>query len=165
MPDRELPRSLRQRLSASLEGGSPLLAPLASQARYATVRGAMPAPRWRLRALTVAVAAAGIVAVALAGPSQPRQWLVQSVNDITKQVGIPAGTASPSPSKGGPTTSGQQGSSHESPEANESSRAGESPEPKESPEPSQSGEGPDGSPTPQQSEDGGDGDHSPSSGG
>lgn len=170
MPDRELPQQLRQRLSASLEGGSPLVAPLASQARFATLRGAVPAPRWRLRALTVAVAAAGIVAVALAGPPQPRQWFVQSVDDITRQVGIPAGAASPSPAQSGPTTSGQRGSSHESPEpsespeADEQPQAGESPEPKESPEQSgspESGEGPEPSPTSEPTEDGGGGDHSP----
>ncbi|HET7465233.1 MAG TPA: hypothetical protein VFL29_01090 [Candidatus Dormibacteraeota bacterium] len=170
MPDRELPKNLQQQLSASLEDGSPLLAPLPSQARYATLRGAAPAPRWRLRALTVAAAVAGIVAVALAGPSQPRQWLVQSVNDITKQVGVPAGAASPSPSKGGQTTSGQDSSREspepsESPEANEPSQAGASPEPRESPEPTgspESGEGPQPSPTSGSSEDGGSGgDHSP----
>src|SRR5438128_1963635 len=81
MPDRELPEHIRRQLSAGLDGGAPLVAPLPSQARFATLRGSMPAPRWRLRGLTVAVAAAGIVIVALAGPPQPRQWLVQSVGE------------------------------------------------------------------------------------
>ena len=68
MPDRELPEHIRRQLSAGLDGGAPLVAPLPSHARFATLRGPMPAPRWRLRGLTVAVAAAGIVIVALAGP-------------------------------------------------------------------------------------------------
>src|SRR5690349_21308994 len=97
MPDRELSKRIRRQLSAALEGGVPLVAPLPAQARFATLPGAMPSPRWRLRALTVAVAAAGIVVVAFAGPPQPREWVVQSVNGISKQVGIPAGSATPSP--------------------------------------------------------------------
>ncbi|HEV2218268.1 MAG TPA: hypothetical protein VGV88_11940 [Candidatus Dormibacteraeota bacterium] len=99
MPERVLSARARARLSAALDRGAPLVAPLASQARYATMRGPMPSPRWRVRALTIAVAAVGIVAVAFAGPTQPRDWVVQSVNDISKQVGIPAGSVTPSPSE------------------------------------------------------------------
>ncbi len=118
MPDRDLPKHIRRQLSAALDRGAPLDAPLPSQARFAALRGAMPSPRWRLRALTVAVAAAGIVVVAFAGPPQPRDWVVQSVNGISKQVGIPAGSAAPSP-KDELATSGQKkpNAPTESPEA------------------------------------------------
>ena len=168
MPDRELPEHIRRRLSAALDGGAPLVRPLPSQARFATPRGPMPTPRWRLRALTVVVAAAGIVVVAIAGPSQPRQWLVQTVNGISKQVGVPAGSVTPSP-KDDSKSSGQkeQNAPHESPEANEGTAGpAESPEPEESPDGDdapQSGPGqPQASPTsePSDGHDGG-GDHSP----
>src|SRR5437899_1911173 len=126
MPDRELPENIRRQLSAGLDGGVPLVAPLPSQARFAALHGATPSPRWRLRALTVAVAAAGIVVVALAGPPQPREWVVQTVNGISRQVGLPAGSSSPSPSHG-ESTPGEQGTSNESPEASETPAANESP--------------------------------------
>jgi hypothetical protein len=171
MPERELPRHLRQQLSALLEDGAPLAAPLPSQARYSRLREPMLTPRWRLRALTVAVAIAGIVLVGLAGPQQPREWFIQSVNDITKQVGVPAGSSSPSPSTG---AQGHKESPEttESPEANEPSETGQTPEAGESPEPAQSPDGGDraqASPTPEQHDGGGDGggggggdgDHSP----
>jgi hypothetical protein len=161
MPDRELPEDVRRRLSAALESGAPLIAPMASQARFAISRGAMPAPRWRLRALTVAAAVAGIVVVALAGPPQTREWVVQSVNGISKQVGLPAGAATPSP-KEEPTTSGENEPSAptQSPENHEGS-----PEPAGSPQPSESPDGddtpqpaqPQSSPTPQPSDGGGGG--------
>lgn len=127
MPDRDLSKHIRRQLSAALDGGAPLVAPLPSQARFAALPGAMPSPRWRLRALTVVVAAAGIVVVAFAGPSQAREWVVQSVNGISKQVGIPAGSATPSPA-----TSGQKkpNAATESPEA--TAEPGGSPEPAES---------------------------------
>jgi hypothetical protein len=150
MPDRDLPWHIRRQLSAALDGGAPLIAPLPSQARFAALRRAMPSPRWRLRALTVAVAAAGIVVVAFAGPSQPREWVAQSVNGISKQVGIPAGSATPTP-KNEPTTSGQKkpNAPTESPEA--TAEPVESPEPTESqqpPEPSDESGGDDHSPEP-----------------
>ena len=150
MPDRELSRHIRRQLSAALDGGAPLIAPLPTQARFAALRGAMPSPRWRLRALTVAVAAAGIVAVAFAGPSQPREWVVQSVNGISKQVGIPAGSAAPSP-KNESSTSGQKkpNAPTESPEA--TAQPVESPEPAESQQP----------PVSEPSDESGGGDHSP----
>jgi hypothetical protein len=150
MPDRDLSRHIRRELSAALDGGAPLIAPLPSQARFAALRGAMPSPRWRVRALTVAVAAAGIVVVAFAGPSQPREWVVQSVNGISKQVGIPAGSATPSP-KNESATSGQKKPNvpTESPEATA--------EPVESPEPAESQQPPVSEPS---DESGGD-DHSP----
>jgi len=110
----------------------------------------MPSPRWRLRALTVAVAVAGIVAVAFGGPSQSREWVVQSVNGISKQVGIPAGSATPSP-KNESSTSGQKKPSAptESPETTA--------EPVESPEPAESQQPPVSEP----SDESGGGDHSP----
>ena len=134
MPDRELSRHIRRQLSAALDGGAPLIAPLPSQARFAALGGAMPSPRWRLRALTVAVAAAGIVVVAFAGPPQPREWVVQSVNGISKQMGIPAGAAAPSP-KNESATSGEKklNAPTESPEA--TAEPVESPEPAESQQP------------------------------
>ena len=167
MPDRELPKHVRRQLSAALDGGAPLTAPLPGQARFATRPGAMPSPRWRLRALTVAVAGAGIVVVAFAGPPQPREWVVQSVNGISKQVGIPAGAATPSPQEE-PTRSSQvkPGVPTESPEAPEATT-----EPVGSPEPTESPDGddtqpaqPQSSPTPEPSDGGGGdggGDHSP----
>ncbi len=156
MPDRELSRHIRRQLSAALDGGAPLIAPLPSQARFAALGGAMPSPRWRLRALTVAVAAAGIVVVAFAGPSQPREWVVQSVNGISKQVGIPAGSATPSP-KNESATSGQKkpNAPTQSPEA--TAEPVESPEPAESPEPSESQQPAGAEP----SDESGGGDHSP----
>jgi len=150
MPDRDLSMHIRRQLSAALDGGAPLIAPLPSQARFAALLGAMPPPRWRLRALTVAVAAAGIVAVAFAGPPQPREWVVQSVNGISKQVGIPAGSATPTP-KNESATSGQKkpNAPTESPEA--TAEPGESPEPAESQQP----------PVSEPIDGGGGGDHSP----
>jgi len=150
MPDRDLSEHIRRQLSAALDGGAPLIAPLPSQARFAAPRGAMPSPRWRLRALTVAVAAAGIVAVTFAGPPQPREWVVQSVNGISKQVGIPAGSATPTP-KNESATSGQKkpNAPTESPEA--TAEPGESPEPAESQQP----------PVSEPIDGGGGGDHSP----
>jgi len=162
MPERELSEQIRRRLSAALDDGAPLVAPLPSQARFATLHGATPSPRWRLRALTVAAAAAGIAVVAFAGSPQPRQWVVQTVNGITKQVGIPAGSVSPSPRDESPT-SGQANEPTESPEATQEPR--ESPEPAESPDGDdtpQSGPGqPQPSPTAEPSDGGGGGDHSP----
>ena len=172
MPDRELPENIRRQLSAGLDGGVPLVAPLPSQARFAALHGATPSPRWRLRALTVAVAASGIVVVALAGPPQPREWVVQTVNGISRQVGVPAGSVTPSP-KEQSTTSDQRERSEpsESPETHET--PGESPEPAQSPEAEESPDGddapqsgpaqPQASPTPGPSDGGGDGggDHSP----
>ena len=175
MPDRELPENIRRQLSAGLDGGVPLVAPLPSQARFAALHGAPPSPRWRLRALTVAVAAAGIVVVALAGPPQPREWVVQTVNGISRQVGVPAGSVSPSP-KEQSTTSGEQepNAAAESPENHEATaEPGESPEPAQSPEPEESPDGddapqsgpaqPQASPTLEPSDGSGDGggDHSP----
>ena len=144
MPDRDLSRHIRRQLSAALDGGAPLIAPLPSQARFATLRGAMPSPRWRVRALTVAVAAAGIVVVAFAGPSQPREWVVQSVNGISKQVGIPAGSTTPSP-RDDSATSGQK----------EPNAPAESPEATAEPAESQQ------SPVSEPSDGSGGGDHSP----
>ena len=176
MPDRKLPEDVRRRLSAALESGAPLITPMPSQARFAVPTGAMPAPRWRLRALTVAVAVAGIVVVALAGPPQTREWVVQSVNGISKQVGLPAGSVTPSPSEES-TTSGENepNAPTQSPENHEAS-----PEPAGSPQPAESPDGddtpqpaqPQSSPTPEPSDGGGGsdggGDHSsepsPSSG-
>lgn len=137
MPDRDLPKRLRDQLSASLEVGAPLTAPLPSQARFATVRRAVPTPRWRLRALTVAVAAAGIVVVAFAGPPQPRQWF----STLTRQVGVPAGDVSPSPTNQNQPAAqaSQQSGRRAAPVASPEPR--ESPVPRESPEP---GESPDG---------------------
>lgn len=110
MPERELSGRAQRRLSAALDRGAPLVAPLAAQARYATMAGAMPSPRWRLRALTIAVAALGIVVVAFVGPQQSRDWVVQSVNGISKEVGIPTGSVTPPP--GAVTTaSGKKASS------------------------------------------------------
>jgi len=169
MPDRELPENIRRQLSAGLDGGVPLVAPLPSQARFAALHGATPSPRWRLRALTVAVAAAGIVVVALAGPPQPREWVVQTVNGISRQVGVPAGSVTPSP-KEQSTTSGEQkpNAAAESPENHEATAepAG-SPEPEESPDgddaPQSGPAQPQASPTREPSDGGGDGgsDHSP----
>lgn len=167
MPDRQLPEHIRRQLSAALNGGAPLVAPLPSQARFATPGGAMPSPRWRLRALTMAVAAAGIVVVAFAGPPQPREWVVQTVNGISKQVGIPAGSATPSPVEKS-TRSGQQkpNAPTESPENHEAT-----PKPVGSPEPAESPDGddtpqsgpaqPQATPTPEPRDGDGGGDHSP----
>lgn len=107
MPERVLESRVRYRLSAALERGAPLVAPTASQARYATMRGPMPSPRWRVRALTIAVAAVGIVVVAFVGPQQSRDWVVQSVNAISKEVGMPAGSVTPSPSENSTASGGK----------------------------------------------------------
>jgi len=145
MPDRELPEDVRRRLSAALESGAPLITPMPSQARFAVPTGAMPAPRWRLRALTVAVAVAGIVVVALAGPPQTREWVVQSVNGISKQVGIPAGATTPSP-KDESATSGQKEPkvTTRSPEAPEATAEPAEPQSSPTPELSDGGGGSDG---------------------
>ena len=145
MPDRDLSRHIRRQLSAALDGGAPLAAPLPSQARFAALRGAVPSPRWRLRALTVAVAAAGIVVVAFAGPPQPREWVIQSVNGISKQVGIPAGATTPSP-KDESATSGQKEPkvTTRSPEAPEATAEPAEPQSSPTPELSDGGGGSDG---------------------
>jgi len=167
MPERELPEHIRRQLSEALDGGSPLVAPLPSQARFARVLDAMPSPRWRLRGLKVAVAVGGIVVVALAGPPQPREWVVQAVNDISRQVGLPAGSATPSPQESS-TTSEQpeRNEPAESPESHETTVGpGESPEASASPVGDGTPQGgqaqPQASPTPEPSDGGGGGGHSP----
>jgi len=160
MPDRVLPEHVQRRLSAALESGTPLTAPLASQARYASLLGgALPAARWRARALIVGVALAGVVAIAFAAPPQPRTWIVQSVGHFAQDVGVPAAGTSPSPE------------GHKSTEAIESPEphvTAEPAEPAESPAalvPSSGESGEGGQPQPTPSGDdhggGGSGDHSP----
>lgn len=176
MPEGELPDHIKDRLSASLETGAPLRAPLPSQARYAAKVVGVPAPRWRLRSVMVAAAAAGVVVIALASPAEPRDWIVQSVGNIAHDAGLPVGSTSPSPTPASGRTvheSPEANESNESPEANESPGSSQSTEPMqspeahESPEPSQSPDGgdqPTPSPTPQPSgggDDGSGGDHSP----
>lgn len=121
------------------------------------MRGPVPSPRWRVRALTIAVAAAGIVAVTFAGPAQPREWVVQSVNDISKQVGIPAGSDTPSPSEKSTSSGAKEPSGTGLPQATHKATV----EPSESPEAEgTTASGPaEGQPSPTPG-DGGD-DHSP----
>lgn len=159
MPDRVLPGDVQRSLSAALEAGAPLTAPLPSQSRFARLRAAaMPAPRWRFRALTTAVAFAGIVAVAFAAPPQPRSWIVQSVGHIAHDVGVPDAATSPSPEVR------ESPEPKESPEAHQSNEPAGSPEAHETAEPSGSSDGDHAEPSPTaQPSDGHDGgdDHSP----
>ncbi len=156
MPDRVLPGHVESRLAEALESGAPLRAPLPSQARYASLHaGAMPAPRWHVRALTVAVAIAGIVAVAFAAPPQQRSWIVQSVGSIAHSVGVPAAAASPSPDER------ESPDAAKSPEAHEGAAPAESPEPRQSAEPTGTSDGdhPEPSPTSGPTGGGSDGGH------
>jgi len=153
MPDRELPEHLRQRLSAALESGAPLVSPLPAQAEYAIAATEVPEPNGRLRSFA-AVALAAAVVLALVALQQPRDWIVRSVDNITHSAGVPEPTSSPSPSSQVGTVV------HESPEATASPAASESPRPVQSPEHEQ----PQASPTAEPSGNDGDGDgddHSP----
>jgi hypothetical protein len=143
MPERELPEALRARLSAELTSGAPLRAPLASQARYAAA--APPAvPQRSLRAglLVASAAALAVLAVAaLAGPPQPRGWIVQSVGTLAGDRGASSptpstesqGTISPKPSPSHTESPETAPEPRESPEPGESPGAHESPEPTQSP--------------------------------
>jgi len=157
MPDRELAEELKARLSAELRSGAPLRTPLASQARYATAAApAVPRRSVHGRLLVVVVASLAVLVVAaLAGPPQPRAWLVQSVGNIAGDRGAP----SPSPANQTQSTSSPSDtSSDQSPSPATATVPRESPEPvespgsHESPEPTQSPSGGETS--------GGDGDHS-----
>lgn len=153
MPDRVLPGHVEKWLSDALESGAPLTTPLPSQARYSGVRaGSLPAPRWRARVLTMAVAAAGIVAITFAAPPQQRSWIVQGVGHIAHDVGVPATEAGPSPGRHESTNEPT-----ESPEAHESPEPAQSPEAGESPVPSPSGGGDHPQPSPTSTD--GDGGH------
>lgn len=163
MPDRLLPDQVEARLATALESGAPLSAPLPSQARYAGLLArAMPAPLWRVRVLTVAVAVAGVFAIAFAAPPQPRTWLAQSVGQIAHDVGVPAAAASPSPAVRESPEARESPAPTESPEAHEGTSPVESPEPSESAGSgaSQDGDHPEPSPTGGEHRDGG-GDSSP----
>jgi hypothetical protein len=166
MPDRDLPEKVRTRLSAELASGAPLSAPLASQARYATAAPpAVPRRNLRRRALALGTAALVVlVGATLAGPTQPRAWLVTTVGNIAGDRGAP----SPSPTNQAGTTTSPSASSHKSPspasapEQRESPAPGQSPPVHESPEPTEApgggdssgGDGDDPSPAPSSSPDG-----------
>ena len=151
MPDRELPEHLRQRLSAALESGAPLVSPLPSQAEYSIAATEVQEPNRRLRSFA-ALALAAAVVIALVGLQQPREWIVRSVDNITHSAGVPAGSA-------GPTPSSQVGTVvHESPDATASPAARESPRPLPSPEHEQPGASPTAGPG---GNDGDGDDHSP----
>ena len=163
MPDRELPEHLVSRLSSDLVSGAPLRAPLASQARYATAAGPAAVGRFHIgaRLAISGLAAVALVAATLAAAPQPRQWLIQSVDNL---AGAPS---SPTPSPKHPVDQAEPSAPvestaapepSESPEAQESPEPGESPEPRESPEPGQSPE-PRESPEPSSSPDSDGGDH------
>jgi hypothetical protein len=160
MPERELPEALRARLSAELTSGAPLHAPLASQARYAGA-ASLAVPRRSLRGgLLVASAAAlaVLVVAALAGPPQPRGWIVQSVGMLAGDRGAPSptpsiesqGTISPRPSPSHAQSPEAAPEPRESPEPAESPGAHESPEPIQSPSGDQTstGDGEGSSPSP-----------------
>ena len=152
MPDRELPEHLRQRLSAALESGAPLVSPLPSQAEYSIAATEVQEPNRRLRSFA-ALALATAVVIALVGPQQPREWIVRSVDNITHSSGVPAGSAGPTPSSQAGTVVRQSPEVTEAPEATESPEAERSPQATESPEHEQ----PQASPTAQPTD--GDGDH------
>jgi len=165
MPDRDLPEELKARLSNELSAGAPLRAPLASQARYATVPTA-GVPRRRLSGRRVTLAAAALVvllAAGFAGPPQPRAWLVRTVGNIAGDLGGQATSSSPSPLNPSPAGSSPLGATDdrspspkaaETPDGDETPGARQSPEPQESPQPTQS-PAPQESPQPTQSPDGG----------
>lgn len=152
MPDRELPEDLRQRLSAALESGAPLVSPQPSQAEYAIAATEAPEPNRRLHSFA-AMALAAAVVIALVGLQQPREWIVRSVDNITHNSGVPAGTASPTPTSQVGTVV------HESPEVTETPEATESPESGKSPQPTQSPEHEQPQPSPTAQPTDGDGDH------
>jgi len=156
MPDRDLPEQLKARLADELSSGTPLQAPRASQARYATAVVSTIRPR-RMRGRVMTLAAAALVvllAATFAGPPQPRAWLVRTVGNIAGDKAAP----SPSPINQAQPLTSPSASSHRSqapdttPEQRESPVPDESPEAHDSPEPSQSPSGGDSS--------GGDGDQS-----
>lgn len=164
MPDRELSEQLRQRLSAALESGAPLASPLPSQAEYSIAAAELAEPSRRIRSFA-ALAIAAAVVLALVGLQQPREWIVRSVNNISHEVGVPAGSASPSPSSQTGVVVHESPEATESPEANETPGGVESPEPSESPVQQQPHPSPSAEPSDGGGDDhsgGGDGDHSPS---
>jgi hypothetical protein len=147
MPDRELGDELKERLAAALTSGAPPVAPLPSQARYAMLSSFQPRGHLRSRLISLAAAAAAVVVLAgLAGPPQSRQFVIQSVGNIARDLGVPSGPATASPSPIHPTPSEEpspserpgSGEATPSPEPNESPSTRPSPEPAESPEPRQS---------------------------
>lgn len=164
MPDRELPEHLSARLSDELTSGAPLVAPLPAQARYARP-GTPPlaaGQRWRL-VTAIAAAAALVLIMVAASPTPARQWIGDSVGNLTHELqGAEHPGASKSPERSPASQpSTVQPAPHDSPEATESPEPSESPEPNESPEPSQTPESHE-SPEPSRSPDGGDRQPSPS---
>jgi len=170
MSDHSLPEYLRERLSAALTAGSPLLAPSPADARYSRHHAG---PVWLMRGRVLAVGLAAAVALALVavgGPQQPRQWVIESVRNVAHDVGVTLGqpTSSNSPASSAPRGSPRPAinSPGSRPAASGSSQAVESPDANESPETSpQSGDDSvptSSTPEPGDSAGGGDGDHSSS---
>ena len=168
MPERSLPEYLRERLSVALTTGAPLRAPSAADARY---KHRHNGPIWRPRGRMVAVGLAAAVALALVavgGPQQPRQWVIESVHNVAHDVGVTLGQGTPSNS---PASSEPHGSPRPAinspgprPAASGSQQAVESPDANESPEanPESGDDSVEASPTPEpdDSSGGGDGDRS-----
>ena len=148
MPDRDLSKELKARLSAELTSGVPLNAPLPSLARYAMAApAARPQGHLRGRMVTLAVAALVVLlAAAFAGPPQQRAWLVRTVGNLAGDLGAEVSTSSPSPGHSAPAASSPRGGTDDrspspsTPDADETPGAQESPEPRESAEPSQTPE-------------------------
>ena len=158
MPERELSEKLKARLSAELRAGAPFRAPLASQARYATAAApALPRHSQRLRLAMVATASLAVLVVAaLAGPLQPRSWIVQSVGTLAGDRGAPIPTpvnqsrVTISPTPGRSPSAETTAAPRESPEPGESPSAHESAQPGQSPSggDTSTGDGDQSSPSP-----------------
>jgi hypothetical protein len=98
MPDGNIQPHLTSRLTATLTAGAPLRAPLVSQARYARPAASSSStnPIWRTASLGGAALAA-LMLVALAGPQEPRGWLLQSIGSVALNDGAQVGQSMPSP--------------------------------------------------------------------
>jgi hypothetical protein len=163
MPDRELPDDLKARLSAELIAATPLQAPLASQARYATAaaagerEGFSTGHRWA----TAGVAALTLLLLTLVAVPPILNTVGNRGHNVVTPLTTPSASQQPAESPT-PANASPSPEPSESPEPSDTPGSPESPEPGDSPQPVQSPQ-PHDSPEPSISPESGGGDNGGSS--